>query len=138
MKHTAATDPLWAGKRLKNARQQELDGARLGGQTRHAGDVEMGRLGAEEKVAVEEDGRLETAGGVEADRDAGGAGACRVGIHAEREHDIGVGGEPDRPERHRLERLLGNLPQHRGGEEPDLGALARLLDRRRQDRRRRR
>ena len=82
----------------------------------------MRRLGTEQEVAVEVDGRLQATGGVEPDRNAGGALAAGVGIHAEGEHDVGIAREPHRAERHRLERLLGHLAEHRGGEEPDLGA----------------
>ena len=39
--------------------------------------------------------------------------------------DVGFVGEEDRAHRHRLQRLFGNVPQHRRGVEPDLGALRR-------------
>ena len=113
-------------KGLEDAAEQELDRAGLGGEPGDAGDVEVRGLGAEQEVAVEVDGRLEPAGRVEPDRDAGGPLAPGVGVHPEREHDVGIAREPDGAERHGLERLLGHLPEHRGGEQPDLGPLAGL------------
>ncbi len=82
--------------------------------------------GSEQKVAIEVHRGLEASGRVEPDRYAGGPRARRIGVHAQGEHDIGIRGEPDRAEWHGLERFLGDLPQHGGGEEPDLGPLARL------------
>ena len=111
---------------LEDAAKQELDRAGLGGEPGHAGDVEMRGLRAEQEVAVHIDGRLQTAGCIESDRDAGGALATHVGIHPEGQHDVGIARQPDRAQRDGLERFLGHLPEHRGGEEPDLGPLARL------------
>ena len=112
---------LMARERLEDAAQQELDRAGLGRQSRYAGDVEVRGLGPEEKIAIEVDGRLEPAGGVETDRDAGGPLTRGVGVHAERQHDVLVAGQPHGTDRHRLQRLLGHLPQHRRGEQADLG-----------------
>ncbi len=118
----------WEG--LEDAAEQKLDGAGLGGQARDAGDVEVRGFGAEQEVAVQEHGRLEAPRRVETHRDAGGALASGVRVHAEREHHVLVRGEPDGAKRYRLHRLLGNLPQHRGGEKTDLGPLTGLQVRR--------
>ena len=63
---------LVRGKGLEDARQEELDGARLCREAGYAGDVEVGRLRSQEKVTVEIDRRFQPAGGIEADRDSGG------------------------------------------------------------------
>ena len=114
---------------LEDAAQQELHRAGLGGEARHAGDVQVRRLGAEQEIAVEIDRRLEPARRVHADRDARGALAREVGVHPQRERDVGVGGQPHRAKRHRLQRLLGDLAEHRGGEKTDLGAAGGLMPR---------
>ena len=118
--------PLCGGKVWKMLAEQKFDRAGLGGEAGDAGDVEVGRLGAQQEVAVEIDGRLEATGRIQADGNPGGPLATGVGVHAQREHYVRVGGERDGPERHRLERLLRHLPQHGGREESDLRALARL------------
>ena len=66
-------------------------------------------------------GAVESARCVEPHRNAGRALATGVAVHPERQDHVGVGGEPDRPQRHRLERLFRHLPEHGGSEEPDLG-----------------
>ena len=107
---------------LEDAREQELDGAGLGGQARDAGDVEVRRLGAEQEVGIEQHRRLMAAQGVDTDRNAGRPLGAGVGVHAERQFHVGVGGEVHGTERHRLQRLLGDLAQHGGQEEAHLGA----------------
>ncbi len=117
---------LVAGEGLEDAAQQEFHRAGLRGETRDPRDVEVRGLGAEQEVAVQVDGGLQAPGRVESDRDAGGALAGGIRIHPKREHHVLVAREPDGAERHRLERLFGDLPQHGGREQANLRPLARL------------
>ncbi len=107
---------------LEDAREEELHRARLGRQARDTGDVEVRRLGAEQEVGVEVDGRGEPRRAVGPHRHPRGAVARRVGVHPQRGADIVVGGHAHLAEGHRLQRFLGLLPEDGGGVEPDLGA----------------
>ncbi len=118
--------PLVGRKRLEHAREQELDRAGLGRKARHTADVEVRGLGPEQEVAVEIDRRLEAAGRVHANRNAGGPLAIGVGIHSERETDVGIGREMHRTQRYRLERLFRCLAERSGEKKADLGAFSRL------------
>ncbi len=124
-------DPTLVGREvLEDGREQELDRARLGGESRDTGDVEVRGFGAEQEVGVEIDRRLEARRRVEADGDPRRLGAGHVGVHAQRLRHVGVARDVYGAERHELERLLRVLPQHRRGPQPDLladgGALGRL------------
>ena len=105
---------------LEDGGEQELDRERLGGEPRDARDVEVGRLGTEQEVGIEIDGRLDAPRRVEPDRDPGRRRPGEIGVHPQRLGDVGVGRDQHPTQRHRLQRLLGNLPQHRRGPEPDL------------------
>ena len=118
---------LVGGKVLEDGPQQELDGARLRREPRDAGDIEMGRLGAEQEVGVEVDGRLQAGRGVQAHGDSGRRGALEIRLHAERTRHVRVGCQEHAAEGHRLQRLLGLLAQHRRGPEADLLAHRRAL-----------
>ena len=75
--------PFMRRKRLENARQQELDRARLGRKAGDTRDVEMGSLRSEQKVTIEVHRGLEASGGVESHRYAGGPRAGHIRIHAQ-------------------------------------------------------
>ena len=62
---------LLLGKVREDRREQPLDRARLRREPRHAGDVQVRRLGSDEEIGVEVDRRIGAAGAVDADRDAG-------------------------------------------------------------------
>ena len=89
----------------------------------------MRGLGAEQEVGVQVYRRLEPPRRVEPDGDGRRVRPAEIGVHAERSRHVGIGRDVDAPERDRLQRLLGNLPQHGGGPQPDLlacrGALGR-------------
>jgi hypothetical protein len=117
--------PLARGKVREHRREQPLDGARLGGEPRDAGDVEMRRLRSEEEVGVQVDRRLDAPGMVNPDGDAGVRALPEITVHPQRHLDIGVVGEEHLAHRHGLKRLLRQLPQGVRGVQPDLGALRR-------------
>ena len=105
---------------LEDGRQQELDGARLGRESRDARDVEVSRFRTVQEVRVQVDRRLEPSRGVQPHRDGGGGGALEVGLHAEGAGHVSVGRHEHAAERDRLQRLLGLLAQHGRGPQPNL------------------
>ena len=113
---------------LEDTRQQEQDGRRLRHQPAHAGDVQVCGLGTEEEIGIEIDGCLETAGGVEADRDPGTTG-LGVGVHAQPDAHVLIARQVDGSRGHRLERLFRLVAEHRGGVETDLRTLGRDRER---------
>ena len=68
-----------------------------------------------------------TAQRIHADRNTRGAFGAGVGIHAERELDVGIAGEVHGAKRYRLQRLLGDLAEYGGEEQAHLGARRRLV-----------
>jgi hypothetical protein len=50
-------------------------------------------------------------------------------LFSQADRNVLIGGEEDLPHGDRLKRLLGNLPEHGGGVQPDLGALGRGISR---------
>jgi hypothetical protein len=122
LKQSAATEPLWAGKVWKMLVSRNSTALVLVARPDTPVMLRCAASGPSRKVAVEVHRRRRPAGRVETHRHAGGPLARGVAVHAQRERHIGVGGEPDRAEGHRLERLLGNLAEHRGGIQADLGA----------------
>ena len=103
--------------------QQPLDRTGLGGESRHPGNIQMRGLGSHQKIGVEEDRRPHATSPVHTHRNTGGRFPRDVAIHAERHRDIGVVGEIHGPERHGLQRFLGDVPQHRRRIQPDFGAI---------------
>ncbi len=114
---------------LEDGRQQELHGARLGGEPRDARDVQVRRFRAEQEVGVDIHGRFEPARRIEAHRNRRRLRAAEIGIHAERLRHVDVARDVHLAERDRLQRLLRRLPQHGCGPEPDLLADRRTLGR---------
>ena len=84
--------PLVRRERLEDAGEEELHRARLGGQARHAGDVEVRRLGTEQEIGVEIHRGGQPGGAIGADRNAGATVAAGVAVHPERDAHVGVGG----------------------------------------------
>ena len=105
--------------------QDPFDRARLRREAGHAGDVQVRRFGSEEKIGIEVDRRVGAAGAIHADRNSGARSFLEIAVHAQRDGDVGVVGEKDLAHRHRLQRLLGQLAQHRGRVETNLRALGR-------------
>ena len=114
---------------LEDGGEEELHRARLGGETGDPGEVQVRGFRAEQEIGVEVHGGLEPARRVEADGDAGGLRAREVRVHAQRLSDVGIGRDEDARQRHRLQRLLGHLPQYRRRPQPDLLAHRRALAR---------
>ena len=112
---------------LEDGGQQELHGARLGGEPRDARDVQVRRFRAEQEVRVDVHGRFESARGIETHRDRRGLRAAEIGVHAERLCHVDVARDVHLPKRDRLQRLLWGLPKHRRGPEPDLLPDSRTL-----------
>ena len=120
---------LVLGEVLEDRGQEELDGARLGGKARHARQVQVRRFGTEQEIGVEVDRSLEPAGGVQAHGNPRRLRPGEIGIHAQRLRDVRVGRDEHARERHRLQRLLGHLAQHRRRPEPDFLPHRRALGR---------
>ncbi len=114
---------------LEDGGQQELHGARLGGEPRDARDVQVRRFRAEQEVGVDIHGRFEPARRIEAHRNRRRLRAAEIGIHAERLRHVDVARDVHLAERDRLQRLLRCLPQHGCGPEPDLLTDRRTLGR---------
>ena len=85
--------------------------------------------GPEQEVGVEVHRRLEPARGVEPDGNRRRPRAVQVGVHAQRLRHVGVGRHVHVTQWHRLQRLLGHLPQHGGRPQPDLRPRRRCAGR---------
>ena len=88
----------------------------------------MRRFGAEQEIGIEVDRCVGAAGAIHADRNSGAGSLFQVAVHPKRDGDIGVARQEHTPHRHRLQRLLGNLSQHRRGVETNLRAFGRSSD----------
>ena len=97
----------------KNRREQKLDRARLGRESRHARDVEVRRFGTHQKIGVEIDRRVAAGGRIETDRNRRWRRRVEERVHAKRLRDVRVVGDKDLTEWHGLQRLLGGLAQDR-------------------------
>jgi hypothetical protein len=117
--------PPMRGEALKNAAQQKLDRTGLGREPGHPGDIEMGGLGTQKKIAVEIYRCFQASSSVESDWNSSGLRVGRVTVHPKRKEHIRVGRHPDRAQGNGLERLLRNLPEYRGRVQADLGQLGR-------------
>jgi hypothetical protein len=87
----------------------------------------MRRLGPDEEIGVEVDGRVGATRAIDADGYAGVRAVLQITVHAQRNGDVGFIGEKHSAHGHRLQRLFGNVAQHCRGVEPDLGAIG-LVD----------
>ena len=87
---------------LEHRREQPLDGARLGRESRHTGNVEMRRLRSEEKIRVEINDGFRSTGAVDADWNPRVRSLSQVAVHAQRDLYVGLFGEKDLAHRHRL------------------------------------
>ena len=112
--------PLVRREVLKNRGEQEFHRARLGGQARDPGNVEVSGLRAEQEVGIEIHRRTHPACGIESDRNAGRMLTPEVAVHAKRRLYILGGGDPHIRQGHRLHRLLRGLPKHRRRPQSDL------------------
>ena len=86
--------PFVPGQKLEDARQQELHGTRLRSEPRDAADVEVCRLGSEQKVGVEKDRCGEPSRAVHACRYPGGRFRAHEGFHPQRHLHVSFRGEP--------------------------------------------
>ena len=66
----------------------------------------MRGFGAQQKVGIEVDHGVSSAGAVDTDRNPGVRALAQVAVHAERDLDVGFLGEEDLPHRNRLQRLF--------------------------------
>ena len=107
----------------ENRLQQPFDGAGLGGESRDTGDVQVRRFRPHQEIRVEIHGRPHAAGAVHAHGKTGGGLAGHVRIHAQRHGHIGVVGEIHGTQWYGLQRLLGDVAQHRRRIQPDLGPV---------------
>ena len=105
--------------------EQPLDGARLRREARDAGDVEVRRFRADEKISVQIDRRVRASRAIHAHRNPGVRAFLEIPVHPQRDGDVGLVGEEHRAHGHRLKWLLGDVPQHRRGVEPNLRTLGR-------------
>ena len=113
----------------KDRREQPLDRTGLGGEPRHARDVEVRRLGAEQEVGVEIHGALHEARPVDSDGDAGVLPFLQVAVHAQCHRHIGFGGEVHDAHGYRLQRLVGDVAQRVRRVQPDFRSISRRAHR---------
>src|SRR4051812_2702249 len=90
----------------------------------------MRGLGSEKEVGVEIDHGVGPTGAVHPHRYAGVRAFAQITVHPQRDLNVLFARQKYLAHRHRLQRLLRNLSQHRRRVEPDFGALRRGVARR--------
>ena len=85
----------------------------------------MRRLGAEQKVGVEPDGRRRRTRAVQSDGNSGARPGREVRVHPERDRDVLVAREVHGAHGNRLQRFFRHVAQHGRRVETDLGAPRR-------------
>ena len=111
----------------ENRGEQPFHRAGLRRETRDTRDVEVRRFRPEQEVGVEENRRGHRAGAVEPNGDPRAGARLQIRIHAQRHRHVRLEREVHRSERHGLQRIVRDVPQHRGLVQPNLRAARRCL-----------